>query len=290
MRNALAPILWPALMLLCVAATVYAMRAGHGIIGFNLIYLALAVTLAVLERLMPHERQWLSPDGQMKADLAHTLFNKGFVQVIVVVSAVTGFADRIGHSGLHLWPSFLPQPVQILLALVVMEFGLYWKHRLSHETRWLWPYHAVHHSVTRLWFFNTGRFHVVDTILSLAFSLPLLFALGVPNDVLSWIAAITAYIGLLTHCNVQMRCGWLSYVFNTPDLHRWHHSQDLRQGNKNYGENLVLFDLLFGTFYIDPARPPANIGIPAPMPTHFLGQLAFPFRAYPHPETAGYFD
>ena len=45
-----------------------------------------------------------------------------------------------------------------------------------------------------------------------------------------------------------MRFGWLNFVFNTPGLHRWHHSMDLREGNKNYGENLVCWDLLFGTF------------------------------------------
>ena len=65
------------------------------------------------------------------------------------------------------------------------------------------------------------------------------------------------YIGLLTHCNVAMRFGPLSLVFNTPELHRWHHSMDLREGNKNYGENLAIWDLLFGTWFNAARRPPA---------------------------------
>jgi sterol desaturase/sphingolipid hydroxylase (fatty acid hydroxylase superfamily) len=70
----------------------------------------------------------------------------------------------------------------------------------------------------------------------------------------------------------------LSYVFNTPDLHRWHHSKVRDEGDRNYGENLVLFDLLFGTFYLPASRqPPADIGIHQIMPPTFLGQLKAPF-------------
>ena len=76
-----------------------------------------------------------------------------------------------------------------------------------------------------------------------------------------------------------MRFGVLSYIFNTPELHRWHHSMDLSEGNRNYGENLAVWDLLFGTYH-NPRhrRPPTVIGIPERMPADFLGQLAAPFR------------
>jgi sterol desaturase/sphingolipid hydroxylase (fatty acid hydroxylase superfamily) len=75
-----------------------------------------------------------------------------------------------------------------------------------------------------------------------------------------------------------MRFGWLNLVFNTPGLHRWHHSLDLREGNKNYGENLVLWDLLFGTYFDDSRRtPPAKIGIREAMPATYLGQVLAPF-------------
>ena len=38
------------------------------------------------------------------------------------------------------------------------------------------------------------------------------------------------------------------------------------EGNRNYGENLMLFDQLFGTFFLPSRRPPADIGIRYPMP------------------------
>jgi sterol desaturase/sphingolipid hydroxylase (fatty acid hydroxylase superfamily) len=61
-------------------------------------------------------------------------------------------------------------------------------------------------------------------------------------------------------------------------LHRWHHSRDLREGNKNYGENLMIWDHIFRTWINPDRRPPANIGIAEDMPAGFLQQLAWPFK------------
>lgn len=281
LRHLLSYFWWPALFACAVGATYAGMRADHGVLVFNLTYLALALTLALLERVMPHERTWLANDGQMLPDLAHTVLNKGVAQTLITFIAFMGIADWVAPQDHGWWPDHWPLALQTALGLVVVEAGLYWKHRLAHEWPFLWRFHAVHHSVTRLWFFNTGRFHVVDTVLALAVGIPVLLILGAPRDVLLLTSAITAFVGILTHCNVEMRCGPLDYVFNTPTLHRWHHSKRLEEGNRNYGENLMLFDLLFRTFHNPPRRPPADIGINHPMPASFMGQLKAPFTRQP---------
>jgi sterol desaturase/sphingolipid hydroxylase (fatty acid hydroxylase superfamily) len=111
--------------------------------------------------------------------------------------------------------------------------------------------------------------------------MPVLLLLGAPRDVLLLVSAVTAIIGMLTHCNVEMRCGPLNYVFNTPCLHRWHHSKVLHEGNRNYGENIVIFDILFGTYFNEDRRPPVDIGITHPMPASFWEQLKVPFTKQP---------
>lgn len=273
---------WPLLLGLCLAATAWGIAVGQGYLVFNGVYLGLAATLFFLERLLPHEPAWLENCGQIPSDLAHTLLNKSVAQVVLAVGTAIGLAEVMASAeGQGLWPGHWPLAAQVALGLVIAEAGLYWAHRLSHEWPLLWRFHAVHHSATRLWFFNTGRFHLVDTAVSILISQPLLILAGAPKEVFIWVSATTAFIGLLTHCNVEMRLGPLNYLFNTPVLHRWHHSMVLREGNKNYGENLVLFDLLFGTYFNEKRRPPAVIGIREPMPRSFLGQLAAPFRAAP---------
>ncbi len=290
MAKVLPWIWWPLLLALCVTVLAVGMARGQGPLYFNLAYAGLAIALFFLERNFPHETQWLESDGQFWPDLLHTVFNKGLIQLAIVGGATFGISASIGDKAASgIWPAHWPVAAQIVLALVIAEFGLYWAHRLGHEWMWLWRFHAVHHSSTKLWFFNTGRFHFVDTLKSIVLGLPLLFLAGAPGQMFVWMSGITAYIGLLTHCNVEMRFGWLNYLFNTPGLHRWHHSTDLREGNTNYGENLMIFDLLLGTFFNENRRPPARIGIMEAMPNHFLGQLKAPFvwKNYQEAQKAG---
>lgn len=272
-------LLWPLLFGGAVAGMAFGMARGHGPLAFNITYVILAVSLFLLERYRPHEDAWSESDGQELPDLAHTLSTKALVQVIVVSLTTFGIAKQFGDNpGGGVWPAGWPMFFQVVLGLVVAEFGLYWAHRIAHEWMPLWRFHAVHHSSKKLWFFNTGRFHFVDTIKSMLFTVPCVLVSGAPGGVMVWVGGITAFIGILTHCNVRMRFGWLNYIFNTPGLHRWHHSMDLREGNKNYGENLVIWDLIFRTYFNDAARrPPQRIGIHEAMPATFFGQLAAPF-------------
>jgi sterol desaturase/sphingolipid hydroxylase (fatty acid hydroxylase superfamily) len=271
--------LWPVLLLAAASGLGLGMAHGRGPLAFNLAYLGLAIALWFLEKFRPHETAWLESDGQEIPDLAHTLVTKIAVQVAVVTLANFGISAQFGSIARGgLWPAAWPLALQVALGLVVAEFGLYWAHRLAHEWLPLWRFHAVHHSSTRLWFLNTGRFHFVDTVKSMVFATPTLLVAGAPGDVIVWVSGLTAFIGILTHCNVRLRFGWLNFVFNTPGLHRWHHSMDLREGNKNYGENLVLWDQLFGTYFDDARRrPPAEIGIREAMPATFAGQIVAPF-------------
>lgn len=246
---------------------------------FNLAYGVLIVSLFFLERAMPHEKTWSAPDGQTFANIAHTLMSKGVVQTLLLVGGVIGLAEMMEPGALDygLWPTEWPLFAQIALGVVASEFALYWSHRLAHEWPVLWRFHAVHHSVTKLWFVNTGRFHFIDSLISVVLGIIPLAILGAPMEIIQWQAAITAFIGMLTHCNVEMRFGPLSWIFNTPGLHRWHHSRDLSEGNRNYGENVMIWDQLFRTYINPKRRPPANIGIDDYMPVKFRHQLLWPF-------------
>ncbi len=272
-------VLWPLLFILCMVIAGYGFAIHRPVVFFNIAYVFLIATLFGLEKWMPHERAWLNPDGQNIASILHTLTSKGSVQGLFIFSGVIGLADYItpvADQGYSIWPRDWPMWAQVVLGLIAAEFGLYWVHRAGHETALFWRFHAVHHSVTKLWFLNTGRFHFIDSLASIVFGLGILLVLGAPMEVVKWLTVITAFIGMLTHCNVEMRFGWLNYFFNTPGLHRWHHSKDLREGNRNYGENIMIWDHIFGTFYDADYRPPADIGMKDYMPERFTHQLLWP--------------
>lgn len=272
---------WPLLLVSCLLITGYGFAQGQLLLYFNIAYFSMALALLALERFMPHETEWNKYDGQIIPDIAHTLTSKGVVQSLFGFSALIGIADYVttlDMPGYGIWPRDWPLWAQMPLGIILAEFGLYWAHRLAHEWKVLWFFHAIHHSVERLWVVNTGRFHFIDSLVSISFGLAILLVLGAPMEVIEGLSVFTAFIGLLTHCNVDMRFGPLSWVFNTPGLHRWHHSKDLREGNKNYSENVMIWDMVFGTYINPDRRPPVDIGINDDMPVSFGQQLVWPFR------------
>ena len=271
--------LWPVLFAVCMAITCYGFMHDKPVLFFNVAYVFLIVSLFFLERWMPHEREWRNPDGQNIASILHTISSKGTVQGILIFGGTIGLLDMFerGPEGVSLWPYDWPLWVQICLGVVAAEFALYWAHRAGHEMPLVWRFHAVHHSVTKLWFLNTGRFHFIDSLISIVLAMGILLILGAPLEIMKWVSAITAFIGMLTHCNVEMRFGPLSWIFNTPGLHRWHHSKDLKEGNRNYGENVMVWDLIFRTYYDADYRPPKDIGMKDYMPKTFAKQIVWPF-------------
>ncbi|WP_323687706.1 sterol desaturase family protein [Rhizobium sp. AN88] len=273
---------WPMVFFLGLTGAYFAFSSEHPITTFLAVYAGAVASLFLLERYIPYETEWLQSDGETVNNIAHTLLTKGLVQLAAMAAVLFPmltaiFLQPLAAMKFDLWPSQLPMVVQVTLALMIAEFGLLRAHRIAHETVFFWRFHALHHSVVRLWVVNTGRFHVADSLFKIALSQIPLYLMGAPLQVFWWLAAVTAFIGILTHCNVDMKTGPLDYVFSTPRLHRWHHSKELPEGNTNYGENLVIFDQLFGS-YFNPDRPSStNIGIKGEIAKGFLPQLFQPF-------------
>src|SRR5262245_38579255 len=138
MRRVLSVLWWPLLFGVSVATTYWGIVHGLTVIAFNATYFALAGSIALLERVMPHEKAWLSNDGQIVPDIAHTVLSKTIAQALVLSLTFLGLAELAAPAGDAWWPGSLPIALQVVLGLVLVEFGLYWKHRLAHEWPPLW--------------------------------------------------------------------------------------------------------------------------------------------------------
>ena len=150
------------------------------------------------------------------------------------------------------WPRGWPLAAQVTLGITCL-IPLYWAHRMGHEWLFLWRFHALHHSVTRLWIVNTGRFHFMDSLFKIVLSV----ALFDPRRAAAVSSGGWRVHRLHRHADPLQRrhALFLRFVIlRHARLHRWHHSKVLREAN-NYGEN-VMFDLLFGTYFRIP--PPAG--------------------------------
>ena len=242
------------------------------------------LVVVVGERLYPFVPDWNRNHGDIATDAAWggTGLTTGAL-FGVVTAAIGAFIGSLLSAwfGSPLWPTAWPLAAQLVLAVVVIEFGHYWIHRLEHEWDWLWRIHATHHSAPRLYWLNALRFHFLDTaLLNLGFIVPLV-ALGAPAPVFTlWIVASSVH-GICQHANMQIRCGPLNWIFSMAELHRWHHSRLVRESNTNYGQNIILWDIVFGTRFLPSDRkPPEDIGIANldAFPMTWWAQLLSPLR------------
>jgi ornithine lipid hydroxylase len=296
-REVCSRVLFPMTVALVLGAFLALRERGWSVQGLVAGLSGLVVLeLLVAERLLPYRPQWNRSQGDARADLTHLAVN-GIagppLYGLVVQAACIPVAAWAGRSpGMSLWPAHWPVLLQLVLALVVSEMSLYWWHRLSHMLGVLWRFHSVHHSAERLYWVNAARFHPVDSFLSYAAQFAPLVALGCPEPALALFALFTAVHGLFRHSNVDVRLGPMNRVFSMAELHRWHHARDPAVSDHNYGANLILWDLVFGTWHgpQGPGPPELGLGAGPQVPRDYLCQLAHPFRSgrqgsAPHEET-----
>ena len=283
---------YPGLLLgsLVLAWSLGAGRAGEGLAGGLAVsgsILLAGLVLLGLERLAPFSPRWRVPLGgrAQRVDALHTASTA--VTALLVEAVAWGGLVALGARaasalGAPLWPGGWPLALQVALGLVVGEAGTYAVHRACHATALGWRIHAMHHSSDRLNLLASGRNHPFNAALSYLTQMGPLALLGAGGPVIALCAVFKAVNGLAQHANVDTRSAWLGWVLATPELHRWHHALDLRAGNSNFGNNLIVWDLLLGTRHAPPGeRPTDAVGVAGVRwPEGFLGQLATPF-AYP---------
>ena len=202
------------------------------------------------ERLSPHRPDWTPSRRRLTLDLVHTALSSGLTSRLVeltLLAAIASAVTRLRPSGL--WPSELPLLFDLAIALLLGELGAYWTHRLCHLTRTGWRVHAVHHSAEAMHLFASGRTHPLNTVLVFSAQSLGLVLLGAPDQVVTLMAVFTGVNGILQHANIDAEPGWLRWWVSTNVHHRLHHSVEPTPGNSNFGNNLIVWDRVFGTVY-----------------------------------------
>ncbi len=171
----------------------------------------------------------------------------------------------------------MPPLAQIVVMVFVSDFVGYWNHRWKHSNRFLWSFHAIHHSQTNLTIVSNYRFHIVDeTLLRLWLFIPFQI-LGTGIAVWLWLDFLMAWVLYLQHSEWNWSYGPLGRIFVSPVFHRKHHSRDVHMQNSNYSMLFAFWDDWFGT--ADRKSPvPTEHGLAGnPVPESWLGQLIHPF-------------
>lgn len=165
---------------------------------------------------------------------------------------------------------------RVLIALFLgVEFTYYWYHRLSHEVRWFWATHAVHHSIEEMNILGSYRLGWTSKI-SMAYlvNLPLMWVGFSPESVATMLALNLFYQSWL-HTNLIGKLGFLEGIVNTPSAHRVHHAKNADYLDRNHGGVLMIFDRLFGTYVEEREEAPVEYGLVKPVGSTNAVTIAF---------------
>lgn len=158
----------------------------------------------------------------------------------------------------------LPRPLEIIAAVVLMDYTLYLWHVLTHRAPLLWRFHAVHHVDLDLDASTALRFHFGERAVSVPYRAAQVMLIGVDPEALSYWQTFLSLSILFHHSNIRLPQALesaLSWFLVTPRMHGIHHSIKTSEANTNWSSGLALWDRLHRTFRLDIPQDQIHIGV-----------------------------
>ncbi len=127
------------------------------------------------------------------------------------------------------------------------DFSYYWFHRISHESRFFWASHSVHHSSTHYNLSTALRQTWVPmTYFPFWIWMPLV---GFEPWMVFLAQAWSLIYQFWIHTErVRKLPRFLEFFLNTPSHHRVHHGSNQVYLDRNYAGILIIWDRMFGTY------------------------------------------
>jgi sterol desaturase/sphingolipid hydroxylase (fatty acid hydroxylase superfamily) len=204
---------------------------------------ALIIFLIAESVCMIKEHRWNSHDALssivlMLVAVPMSLLMNG----IVIICYTMVYEFRLFDLSHNLWYAWL-------ICFLADDFSYYWFHRLSHQVRFLWASHAVHHSSTQYTLYAALRVPWTGNIAGNFLFWGWIPLLGIePAMILFTKTASFIYQFSLHTEKIRKLPRCIEAIFVTPSHHRVHHSCDIEYLDKNHGGNLIVWDKMFRTF------------------------------------------
>jgi sterol desaturase/sphingolipid hydroxylase (fatty acid hydroxylase superfamily) len=229
----------------------------------NYFYWLLGLSLVVwtLEIMFPWRKNQEKVRHDFWLDAFYMFFNFFLFSLVaynaisnIAVQAFTDFLALFGVKNLvAINVANLPGWVQLLTLFLVRDFIQWNIHRLLHKVPWMWEVHKVHHSIEEMGFAGHLRYHWMENVIYRTLEYIPLAMIGFGIQDFFIVHIFTLAIGHLNHANIYLPLGPLKYIFNSPQMHLWHHAEELpndRRNGVNFGITLSIWDYIFGLNYV----------------------------------------
>ncbi|MDG2194428.1 MAG: sterol desaturase family protein [Polaribacter sp.] len=160
-----------------------------------------------------------------------------------------------------------------LLILFAEDFAYYWFHRISHEHRFFWASHIVHHSSQKYNLSTALRQSWTGKFVAFIFWAPLILIGFHPVMVMMQMAISLIYQYWIHTEFINKMPKWFEAVFNTPSHHRVHHATNPQYLDRNHAGIFIIWDRLFGSFEPEVEKP--IYGLTTNINTYNIFKIAF---------------
>lgn len=221
------------------------------------------------------------------------------VSYAAMAPVVAPLAERAERRGSGLTQQLdVPAWAQDAVAVVLLDYTLYWWHVLEHRSSSLYRFHQVHHADLALDSSTALRFHFGEFLASVPWRAAQVVIIGASPRALRVWQRLTMMSVLFHHSNVQLPVALERVLANfvmTPRLHGIHHSVVQDEQDSNWSSGLTLWDRIHGTYRANVPQREITIGVAAfrhaedvtltrslAMPLHPTPALRLPDGTAPH--------
>lgn len=170
--------------------------------------------------------------------------------------------ERIGLLQAVRWPRW----IETVVAIILLDYTLWWWHWANHRVPLFWRFHLVHHIDRDLDTSTALRFHFGELALSIPVRAAQMVLIGVdPHTLWLWQTILFGSI-LFHHSNVRLPLRIervLVRLIVTPRMHGIHHSDRLNETNSNWASLLSWWDYAHRTILLSVPQAEITIGVPA---------------------------
>jgi sterol desaturase/sphingolipid hydroxylase (fatty acid hydroxylase superfamily) len=199
---------------------------------------------------------------EFKCEGFYPLLNIFFTQPLTIFLAFALIklgADGLPYQMFSKEIAGLPLVVQVLLGLLLIDISLWIRHSFVHK--FLWSFHAVHHSAKELTWLTTRRLHPLDQIVMSLIDFVILYVAGFSAEGMVVALVLKDLNNLFVHSNIVLDYPKpLKYILVSPNMHRWHHATEKEAHDKNFCVVFAFVDYVMGTYYVPDNALPANYG------------------------------
>jgi sterol desaturase/sphingolipid hydroxylase (fatty acid hydroxylase superfamily) len=177
---------------------------------------------------------------------------------------VAQWAEQRGFGLMHAiaWPVW----VELAVAVLLLDYTLWWWHWANHKVPFLWRFHLPHHVDLDLDASTALRFHFGELTLSIAYRCAQIVLIGTTTYTL-WVWQTILFASILFHhSNLRLPLAferWLLWLIVTPRMHGIHHSTRLNETNSNWSSLVSWWDFLHRTLLLNVPQQEIIIGVPA---------------------------